>query len=217
MENATTRISPHSLHLGREPRSPLDAWCTHMQEGERNSHGEYLEALRRKRSELLSIAQENVSKNLGKARARYNEDKRESDIVVGDQVMLKSGQLKDSLSPRYTGPYRVLQRRGPDIKIQLERRDKWVHVDNVKRFRGSQDSTDLRPDETQVDLVPANTDGEEQQQLQSPESSEAELEEQDGYANEQTAHTHVSQTFGDRYPQRNRRPPKRLKITFPGI
>ena len=194
MENATTRISPHLLNLGREPRSPLDAWCTHIREGERNSHGEYLEALKRKRSELRSIAQENVSRNLGKARARYNEDKRESDIVVGEQVMLKSGQLKDSLSPRYTGPYRVLQRRGPDIKVRLERRDKWVHVDNVKRFRGSQDSTDLRPDETQV-LIPTNTDREEQQQLQSPESIEAEQDEQDGYANEQTDHTHISQTF----------------------
>ena len=79
----------------------MDAWCTHIREGERNSHGEYLEALKRKRSELRSIAQENVSRNLGKARARYNEDKRESDIVVGEQVMLKSGQLKDSLSPRH--------------------------------------------------------------------------------------------------------------------
>ena len=179
MENATTRISPHLLNLGREPRSPLDAWCTHIHEGERNNHGEYLEALKRKRSEL--------------------------------QVMLKSGQLRDSLSPRYTGPYRVLQRRGPDIKVRLERRDKWVHVDNVKRFRGSQDSTDLLPDETQVVLIPANTDGEEQQQRQSPESIEAEQDEQDGYANEQTDHTHVSQTFVDRYPQRNRRPPKRFE------
>ena len=76
MENTTTRISPHLLHLGSDPRSPLDAWCTHIQEGERNSHGEYLGALRRKRSELRRIAQENISKNLGKARARYNEDKR---------------------------------------------------------------------------------------------------------------------------------------------
>ena len=72
------------------------------------------------------------------------------------------------------------------------------------------DSTDLRPDETQV-LIPTNTDREEQQQLQSPESIEAEQDEQDGYANEQTDHTHISQTFGDRYTQRNRRPPKRFE------
>ena len=93
MENATSRISPHLLHLGKEPHSPLDARCTHVLEGERNSQGEYLESLKRKRSELRSIAQENVSKNLenvsknlGKARSRYNEDKRESNIVVGEQV-----------------------------------------------------------------------------------------------------------------------------------
>ena len=150
MENATSRISPHLLHLGREPRSPLDAWCTRIHEGERNNHGEYQEALRRKRSELRSIAQENITKNLGKARARYNQGKRESDIAAGDQVMLKSGQLKDSLSPRYTGPYEVVERRGPDVKVRLKRRDKWVHIDNTKRFRGSEDLTDLHSDETQV-------------------------------------------------------------------
>ena len=107
MENATSRVSPHLLHLGREPRSPLDPWCTHIQEGERNSHGEYLEALRKKRSELRIIAQENISRNLGRARTSYNEDKRESDIAEEDQVMLKCGNLKDSLSPRFTGPCRV--------------------------------------------------------------------------------------------------------------
>ena len=171
MENATSRISPHLLHLGREPRSPLDAWCTHIHKGERNNHGEYLEALRRKRSELRSIAQENITKNLGKARARYNQGKRESDIAAGEQVMLKSGQLKDSLSPRYTGPYEVVERRGPDVKVRLKRRDKWVHIDNTKRFRGSEDLTDLDSDETLV--VPVPTNCEDQQQLQSPESLEA--------------------------------------------
>ena len=94
----------------------------------------------------------------------------------------------------------------------MERRDKWVHVDNVKRFRGSENSTDFRPEETQVVLIPADgTNGEEQQQLQSPESVEGELEEQDVYANVQTDHSRASQTFGDRYPQRNRRPPRRFE------
>ena len=59
-----------------------------------------------------------------------------------------------------------------------------MYVDNVKKFRGSQYSTDPRPDETRVVLIPTNTDDEEQHQQQSLESNEAELEEQDGYANE---------------------------------
>ena len=52
MVNATSWISPHQLHLGREPRSPLDVWCKHLKEGERNSYGEYLELLRKKQLEL---------------------------------------------------------------------------------------------------------------------------------------------------------------------
>ena len=126
--------------------------------------------------------------------------------------MLKSGQLKDSLSPRYTGPYEVVERRGPDVKVRLKRRDKWVHIDNTKRFRGSEDLTDLHSDETQVVSVPTEgTNGEDQQQLQSPESLEAQQEEQDEYTTEPTGYTHASLTSIDRYPQRNRRPPKRFE------
>ena len=62
MVNSTTRISPNLLNFGREPASPLDAWCNHLGEGERNSQGEYLETLRRKRVELRDIAFENSRK-----------------------------------------------------------------------------------------------------------------------------------------------------------
>ena len=42
MENATSRISPRLLTFGREPRSPLDAWCRYMNLVEVNTHGEHL-------------------------------------------------------------------------------------------------------------------------------------------------------------------------------
>ena len=121
MENATSRVSPLLLHLGREPRSPLDSWCKHLQEGERNNHGEYLAALKKKQLELQNIAQENINKNLQE--------------IEGDRVMLRQGNLRDSLSPRFAGPFHVIQRRGrgPDVKLQLKQKNKWVHIDNVKK------------------------------------------------------------------------------------
>ena len=72
------------------------------------------------------------------------------------------------------------------------------------------------PDETQV-LIPTNTDREEQQQLQSPESIEAEQDEQDGYANEQTdtrTYLKPSETGTHKETDAHR---SVLKITFPGI
>lgn len=117
MENATSRVSPHLLHLGREPLSPLNSWCKHLQEGERNTHGEYLEAIEKKQLELQNIAQENISRNLDRARLCYNQGKQENDITKGDSVMLKQRNLRDSLSPRFAGPFYVIQRRRPDVKL----------------------------------------------------------------------------------------------------
>ena len=46
--------------------------------------------------------------------------------------MLGQRNLRDSLSLRFAGPFYVIKRRGPDVKLQLERREKWVDMDNVK-------------------------------------------------------------------------------------
>ena len=101
---------PHVLLMGREPRSPLEAWCTNLPDGERNTHGEYLETLRKKQAELRSIAQENIKRNLGKARVHRNQNRRESDLEEGDEVMLRKGQVRDSLTPRFVCRTRSCER-----------------------------------------------------------------------------------------------------------
>ena len=42
--------------------------------------------------------------------------------------------MKDSLSPRYNGPFLVIERRGPDVKLRLANKDRWVHLNNVKKY-----------------------------------------------------------------------------------
>ena len=42
----------------------------------------------------------------------------EGDIAEGDRVMLRLGNIRDSLSPGLPGPFYVMQRRGPDVKRQ---------------------------------------------------------------------------------------------------
>ena len=32
--------------------------------------------------------------------------------------------------------YEVLRKIGPDVKLRLERKEKWVHIDNVRRYTG---------------------------------------------------------------------------------
>ena len=130
MKNATSGLSPHLLTFGREPHSPLDAWCSNLSEGGRNSHEEYLETLEKKKEELESIARSRIERNLSKARQRYNSGKHEK----GDMVMLKRSLVQDALSPRYDGPFQVIKRRGPDVKVRVAAKDRWVHLNNVKRY-----------------------------------------------------------------------------------
>ena len=134
MVNNTSRFSPHMLHFGHEPLSPIDSWCQHLGEGKKNSHGEYLQALKRKQEELKELAAENIKKNLSSARRRHNKGRVEADIRAGDEVMLRRNAVGDSLTEKYHGPFRVLERRGPDVKVRLDRRDNWVHMDNVKKY-----------------------------------------------------------------------------------
>ena len=134
MKNATSRLSPHILTFGREPHSPLDAWCENLCEGERNSHKEYLHTLKMKTEELENIARDSIEINLSKVRQRYNAGRRETEVDEGDMVMLKHSIMKDSLSPRYDGPFLVMERRGPDIKLRMTNKDRWIHPNNVKKY-----------------------------------------------------------------------------------
>ena len=88
----------------------------------------------KKQSELQIIARENTRQSKENARDRYNEGKRESTIRTGDQVLLRNNARKDSLEPRFLGPYLVLEHKGSIVKLNLNSRHKWVHLDRCKRF-----------------------------------------------------------------------------------
>ena len=52
--------------------------------------------------------------------------------------MLKRNMLQDSLAPRFDGPYTVIGRKGPNVKLRLATRDKWVHLNHCKEYVGGQ-------------------------------------------------------------------------------
>ena len=138
MENTTSRTSPHMLTHGHQPKSPMDAWCETLREGEANSHQEYLSSLKLKQETLQKIAQENINRNLDTMRRSRNKGRTSSRIQVGDRVMLKRNNLQDSLAARFDGPYSVLGRKGPSVKLRLRRRDKWVHLNHCKIYIGNE-------------------------------------------------------------------------------
>ena len=150
MPNASSKVSPFLLTYGRQPRSPIDAWCRGMEPNERNSHGEYLDLLQRKQAELNALARENIGRNLDRSRQRQNERRVSSGVTKGDFVMLRNDARHDSLDPRYDGPFEVTDRRGPDVKLDIRRevrdrtgrqqtrhRNKWAHLDRCKEYFSS--------------------------------------------------------------------------------
>ena len=178
MINAAIKISPFMLTYGRQPRSPIDLWCERLRTSEQNSHGEYLETLMKKQSELQIIALENTRQSKEKVRDRYNEGKRESTIRTGDQVLLRNNARKDSLEPRFIGPYLVLYHKGSIVKLNLNSRHKWVHLDRCKRFGGEVE---------QIIALPQDSSGRRREENEHPRSETTHEESKD---NLEDAHLH---------------------------
>ena len=191
-----------------------------------------MRALERKNEELHKIAEENIERGLAKVRDRRNLWKLEADLRKGDEVMFKRNRVQDSLSPRYDGPFEVLERSGPDVKLKLETKDRWVHLDNVKRYSGSGHATvpegngnipadgsewvtiapylgsDVTEDDPVTPVPAAEYDATEGYPDNTSDASQIGLEEE--------ANPTVGKRSGEldkeqrrRYPSRDRRPPKR--------
>ena len=56
---------------------------------------------------------------------------------AGDYIYVREGQPRGPLAPSYAGPYRVLERRGKDVKVQLGEREDWVAVERTKKHVGA--------------------------------------------------------------------------------
>ena len=86
-------------------------------------------------------------------------------------MLLRNNARKDSLSVRFHGPYVVLARRGPNVKINTGPKEKWVHLDRCNRYGRETELKDSTPLESTEDR---HTDKEDDggQDASSPEFAE---------------------------------------------
>ena len=221
MVNATSRVSPHMLTFGREPHSPLESWCENLGGAQRNSHGEYLNALRNKQIELQDIARNNIERNLANVRNRRNEGKVEMLLKRGDKAMLKRNTIADSLTEKYSGPFEVLEKRGPDVKLRLSHGDKWVHMDNVEKYMGCANDVDLAPNSivasSQSTEEAIMINGEQEDRFQSQTGSKDPQETEDLNDDLDQVDDYLDKSLDSvtvdfpRYPSRNKKRPKYLE------
>ena len=137
LDNASIKISPHMLAFGRQPSSPIDMLITTgnttiTESG--MSASQYFQTVTKMKEELLELARENHDSSRSGAKIRYDKGKKQSDIAMGDWVMIRKEQRTDSLDIKFEGPFQVLERRGVIVQVSLTRGNKWVHLNRCKRY-----------------------------------------------------------------------------------
>ena len=134
LDNASTKISPHLMTFGRQPRTPLDMLIAHAPTDGGQTGNEYVDLLLKKREELDEIAQKNRGNRQLETKERYDAGKKISGVASGDLVFVKKEQRGDSLDVRFEGPFRVLDRRGVIVQIEVGSRNKWIHLNRCKPY-----------------------------------------------------------------------------------
>ena len=94
----------------------------------------YAEELIKKKEELNAIAKRNQEGQRAKVKDYYDQGKEASDLSAGDQILLKREQHKSALEPKFDGPFRIIQRRGPIVETERGRRRQWIHINRCKKY-----------------------------------------------------------------------------------
>ena len=137
LDNASSKVSPHMLAFGRQPRAPIDMLITADNSDPPNS--QYLQRLVEKKEELIEIARSNHGDSRRVAKKNYDKSKKtsDSDITRGDWVLIKKEQRTDSLDVKFEGPFEVLERRGVIIQVAGSRSEKWIHLNRCRKYEGA--------------------------------------------------------------------------------
>ena len=132
VHNASTKLSPHMLTFGREPKAPNDVRPFAGSEGIEGPEA-YLEELNRTKEILSELARSNRGRSSIASKAHYDLGKRDVGYKAGDTVLLRK-EVRGPLDCRYEGPYTILCRTGENVKISLPNKDKWVHLNRCKPY-----------------------------------------------------------------------------------
>ncbi|KAL2076396.1 hypothetical protein ACEWY4_028006 [Coilia grayii] len=148
--HASTNHTPFFLNHGREARLPADIilgdlpFCTNATPG---SPSEYGTSLRRRLYSAFNMVEDNTAVAGARQKHYYDHHMKHNAYKPGDLVWVNLPALaRQKLSPRWTGPFKVLQRFdshsgeiGVDYKLQDQldprAKPKVVHYNRLKPYR----------------------------------------------------------------------------------
>ena len=106
---------------GRQPISPIDAMIARTL-----SHTEHVERLKVISAELKNLAPEKqLPQQDCKSKTRFEK---------GNFILKINETQRDSLNPKFNGPYKVVDVRGTGIKVQKRNIRESIHASRCKRL-----------------------------------------------------------------------------------
>ena len=132
-----TGFSPNYMTFGREVYLPLDLMIGSLPEAQRDAAPEYIGKLKERLESCFQAVRSHLKDYGERQRKYYNLKKRGEDFKIGQLVyaMEKTRKIGVSpkLSPRWKGPYLVIQKCGGVYEVQVNSRSsKLLHFDLLK-------------------------------------------------------------------------------------
>ena len=116
-KHATTQFTPFELMFARECRLPADP----LMEITLPTAHQYEADMRKYIQFAKEIARTNVKENQVEMKKRYDHNRRNPEYGIGDKVLIFNQHPVNKLSPKYIGPYTIIERLGSKTyRVQFE-------------------------------------------------------------------------------------------------
>lgn len=135
------KFSPSELVFGHTVRGPLKVLKERIlgiETGEKTNVLEYASKFRERLHESCTLAREALSKVQGKMKARYDKSTVIRSFAVGDQVLVLLPIPGSALSARFTGPYKILEKKSDTDYVvhtpDRKRQKRLCHINMLKSY-----------------------------------------------------------------------------------
>ena len=130
--HTSTLFTPYEVVFGRKPNIP----STFFREPEpQYNYDNYVFDLKRVMQETHKIARNNLINRKETNKRYYDQSINPLELHVGDKVLIKEHNKKNTLSRNWSGPYEVTQvHSNENITINKGRKGYRIHKNNVKKF-----------------------------------------------------------------------------------